>query len=114
MSGFGMPFRTPTPIALEMIGPVRPRRKASGRRLGRSKAWGRDHLRRVGRCLETSTRDKSVGSIFALDEPSTRERQMSGNKPPFVDSEPVKEAQTGRYSAVGLMVDWDLPRRVLE
>jgi hypothetical protein len=39
---------------------------------------------------------------------------MSGNKPSFVDSEPVEEAQTGRYSAVGLMVDWDFPRRVLE
>ena len=39
---------------------------------------------------------------------------MSGDKPPFVGREPVEEAQTGRYSAVGLMVDRDFPRGILE
>src|SRR5215472_2591326 len=64
-------------------------------------------------CL-ASARDKLVGAIFALDESRGGERQMSGNKPPFVGSKLIEEAQSGRYSAVAFMVDWDFPRRILE
>ena len=61
-----------------------------------------------------SARDKQVGTIFALNEARARERQMSGDKPSFVGSKPIEEAQTGRYSAVGFMIDWNFPRRIRE
>jgi hypothetical protein len=63
---------------------------------------------------ESSGRDKPIGAIFALNEARARERQMSGDKPPVIGSKPIEETQTGRYSAGGLMVDWDFPRRILE
>src|SRR5262249_57220729 len=59
-----------------------------------------------------SARDKLVGAIFALNEARAGERQMSGDKPPFVGSKLIEEAQSGRYSAAAFMGDWAFPPRL--
>jgi hypothetical protein len=71
-------------------------------------------LVRPGTNLQTLALDKPVDAIFTLNEPTAWEWQMRSDEPLFVGSEPIEEAQTSRYSAVGLMVDWDFPRWILE
>ncbi len=39
---------------------------------------------------------------------------MSADKPLFVRSELVEEAQTGRYSAVSIVIERNPPRWILE
>src|SRR5262245_37715170 len=63
---------------------------------------------------ELSGRNKPVGAILALDEPSAREWQMSGDKPPFLAGETIEKARTRCYSHVRLVVDRYAPGRILE
>jgi hypothetical protein len=56
-----------------------------------------------------STRHESVCAILELGKPSAGEGQMSTDEPTLVSDEPIEEAQPGRYSTIGLMVDWHPP-----
>jgi hypothetical protein len=56
-----------------------------------------------------STRDESVRAILALGKASAGEGQMSTDESTLVSDKPIEEAQPGRYSTIGLMVDWHPP-----
>jgi hypothetical protein len=56
-----------------------------------------------------STRHESVRAVLALGKASAGEGQMSTDESTLVSDEPIEEAQPGRYSTIGLMVDWHPP-----
>jgi hypothetical protein len=64
--------------------------------------------------IELSGRDKPVGAAFALNKAAAGKGEMRADETLLVRSEVIEESQSGRYSAVGIVIDRNPPRWVLE
>jgi hypothetical protein len=63
---------------------------------------------------ELSACDKPVRAVETLNGARARKGKMRADETLLVCRKLIEETQAGRYSAVGLVIGWNPPRRVSE